>query len=805
MSLNSKHRIAFKQARVVLLISILLGLVSTGWQITLDLQQERRSLQAGIERILTLHRETASLAVYNLNQGQAEEITKALIAYPEIYSAKLVDDFGDPLAEHSRPQTESSWLSLLGSYFFRVETQIHESLSVDASANNTARLSIDLDAALIASSFASRAFTSLLFSLFYDVTLAAIFLILFYRWLSKPIENIVAWVNDLREGKEGQLPYTETDEIGDLVAGFSRLWEERKQVTDKLNETIQELSKSESFSRTLMDNAGDAMFLCFPDTRIVQVNNRAAQYLAETKACLLKRNMSEFSQNYSHDELVSLFASLDEQQVTSFEDSYRSKNGTLIPIEARVIKLVLEESDYLLIMVRDISVRKEAEKQIYDLAFFDPLTALPNRRLFMDRLTSSLELHNANHKFGAVLYLDLDRFKTVNDSLGHGVGDALLCEIANRIKKILPATSTCSRFGGDEFVVLLPEIGENAEVSAEIAANLALQVLEQIRAPFEVNSHTLYCSASIGISMFPDKSNVASDVLRCADTALYKAKALGRNCFQFFDPEMQSSAQQRLDVEKGLHLAVDNQELELWFQPQTDIDDKIIGAEALVRWNHPQRGLILPGEFIPVAEDSGQIIEVGEWVIAESLRLLAQWRVQGLPESFRRLSINISPLQFMQVNFVETLFALLDASKISGNMIELEITENMLLNKFEVASNKMNLLKQRGISFAIDDFGTGYSSLKYLRYLPLDVLKIDRSFVAGLRSLSEEAAIIEVIIATADRLDLQVIAEGVETKEERFALQSLGCCCFQGYLFSKPVPASQIYEMLQQSVETTAS
>ena len=362
-----------------------------------------------------------------------------------------------------------------------------------------------------------------------------------------------------------------------------------------------------------------------------------------------------------------------------------------------------------------------------------------------------------------------------------------------------PENATCARFGGDEFVALLPDTGSSAEICAEIAANCALQTLEELKIPFDVDNHQLFCSTSIGIAIFPDRKHSAVDILRHADTALYRVKTLGRNSFQFFDPEMQSSAQERLEVEKGLHQALKNNEFELWFQPQVDCNDQILGAEALLRWRHPETGIIMPGNFIQIAEESGQIVEIGNWVLLQAFKQLASWREQGLPESFKRLAINISPLQFMQVDFVDRVLEILDQTQIPGLLVELEITENMLLNNFEIAGNKMKLLKKRGISFAIDDFGTGYSLLRYLHYLPLDILKIDRSFVTGLRPSSELAAIVEVIIATADRLNLTVIAEGVETLSERSALMELGCNCFQGYLFSKPINAKLFYQKLQAS------
>ncbi|MFT5706343.1 MAG: diguanylate cyclase (GGDEF)-like protein/PAS domain S-box-containing protein [Oceanospirillaceae bacterium] len=795
MAIKTKYRIAFKQARFVLVISILLGLTFTCLQLFFDLKQEKQNLIRGIERVINLHKETAKLAVYNLNKSQASEITKTLISQPEIYHAQLIDDFGEVLAEHTRLPLENNHLVLLANSLFQIPQAVATSLDINGVTKGDAQLIIQLDSAYISSAFSQRAVTNLIFSLLFNLVLVSVFVLLFYRYFSRPIENIAQWVEKLRSGQDcTELPYSEPDEIGDLVASFAGLWRERKEVADQLNETVKDLSKSEHFSRSLMDNAGDAMFLCLPDTSIVQVNHQAAHTLGVKKHELEGQKMAQFSINHTQETLAVLFSTFKVKKVKAFEDQQRASQGQIFPIEARGIKLRLQDTNYILIMARDITARKETEQKIYQLAFFDPLTGLPNRRLFLDRLGSAMTLHQTNLYYGAVLYLDLDRFKTINDSLGHGIGDALLCAIAKRLSNILPIKSTCSRFGGDEFVVLLPEMGDKAGISAEAVANISLNILEQMSLPFQVNSHTLYCTTSIGIAMFPEKTADAKDVLRRADTALYRVKAQGRNGFQFFDPEMQSTAQHRLEVEKGLHKALENQEFELWFQPQVGPSGEMIGAEALLRWKHPQKGMLMPEDFINIAQESGQIIEIGNWVLARALQQLVMWLQLGLPATFKRLAVNVSPIQFMQSDFVETTCQLMEELGVPGSMLELEITEDTLVDNFKMASSKMNLLKLHGVSFAIDDFGTGYSSLRYLQHLPLDILKIDRSFVTNLRIDSDEAAIIEVIITTADRLGLTIIAEGVETKEEYEALKSLGCLYYQGYLYSKPLPAAILYE-----------
>lgn len=800
------HRIAFKQARSVLLISLMLGLISTGWQIYNDLDLEKYHLQLTVKQVIQSHKESATRAVYNLDGDLAEEITTTLISNPFVYHAAIIDDFGDNLAESVRQPVTQPWLVSLGSHLLQINSRIEKPLIITASNQNSGRLVIDLDTAHIANNYVHRAITSLALGLTSSLILATIFLLLIYRYLSQPIMDIALWVNQLRQTERcPPLPYDKPDELGDLAAAFARLWEERKDKTDQLNDTIERLSRSEHFSRSLMDNAGDAMFLCQPDSAIVRANQQAADSLKCDEQSFIGRSLADFSNNYSVEALQALFATIEQKQAITVEDIQISAQGNTFPVEARCIRMTLDDTDYILILARDISVRKAAEKQIFELAFFDTLTGLANRRLFIDRLNSAMKFHQDNQRYGAVLYMDLDRFKTINDSLGHSIGDSILCEVAKRLTRILPENATCARFGGDEFVALLPDTGSSTELCAELAANCALQILEQLVIPFDVDNHQLFCSTSIGIAVFPNKQNSAAETLRHADTALYRVKTRGRNSFQFFDPEMQSSAQERLELEKGLHHALNNGEFELWFQPQVNSDDQTLGAEALLRWRHPDKGIIMPGDFIQIAEESGQIVEIGNWVLLEALTQLTVWREQGLPESFKCLAINISPLQFMQVDFVDRVLEMLDQTGTPGLQVELEITENMLLNNFEIASNKMKLLKQRGISFAIDDFGTGYSSLRYLHRLPLDILKIDRSFVTGLRPSSELAAIVEVIIATADRLNLTVIAEGVETQNERNALIELGCNCFQGYLFSRPLNAKQFYQKICAPVKSQPS
>lgn len=807
MEVKFGQRIAVKQAKSILLISLLLGFLFTSLQLYLDVKEQKQQANDELNQALSLHSNSAKSAVYNIDRTQGMAITDSLVLHPAVTKAYLFDDFGDALAvSNSQPiQPENSthdhanWLVFLHvtpskELFLKVASYPNDSKATQT----LARLVIELDQDYLINSATSRASRAFLFGLLFTIALSFIFFWLNYRCLSKPIIEISEWVDSLANHKATpRLPYIEKDELGNLVDRFHTLWDERTLITNQLNSSIEELSKSEFFARTLMNNAGDAMYLCHLDTTINQLNHQAEQMLGGSQTQLIGTSLSQYSRLFSQQKLQTLFANIEHDSATEFEDEFwLSTSDSLIPVESRGIRINLESTSYILIISRDISQRRASEKEIHELAFYDSLTKLPNRRLFLDRLTSSMLLHESNGQYGAVCYLDLDQFKTVNDSLGHTLGDSLLNVVARRLSEIIPKQGSCARFGGDEFVLLLPELSDKKEHCAEIAAHTAENVLKAIAQPIDINGQTLYTTSSLGIAVFPSGYLDSTEILQHADTALYRAKSMGRNRFNFYSQDMQHAAKQRLLIEKGLHEASDNHEFQLWLQPQYDGEGNIFCAEGLIRWIHPESGLIPPDEFIHIAEESGQIIEIGQWVIAEALDLLNLWMHQGLPKSFKRIAINISPLQFMQVDFVSNLLNELNKKEIPPTMLELEITENLLLSNPALAAQKMKLLKQHGITFAIDDFGTGYSSFKYLQKLPLDILKIDRSFVTNIHLDTEDAAVAEAIITTARLLNLSTIAEGVELAEEKEVLERLGCHHFQGYLFSRPLPAVEFFELL---------
>jgi diguanylate cyclase (GGDEF)-like protein len=442
----------------------------------------------------------------------------------------------------------------------------------------------------------------------------------------------------------------------------------------------------------------------------------------------------------------------------------------------------------------DLRLLVEAQKMIENLAFYDPLTELPNRRMLLDRLRKSLASSTRNGRLRAMLFVDLDKFKAVNDSFGHQAGDLLLQETARRLTSATRATDTVARLGGDEFVVMLEDLSEAPEAAAAAAKMVAEKILASTSKPYQLASHDCYITSSIGITVIGTRPEGADEVLQQADIAMYQAKAAGRNTLRFFEPMLQTAVNARALMEEELRAALKEGQFLLYYQPQVE-RGVMTGVEALVRWNHPRRSIVLPGEFISLTEETGMILPLGEWVLDTACNQIAAWE-RAEETAHLVVSVNISIRQFRQPDFVERVIATLARTGANPRNLKLELTESLLVDNIDDLVAKMTQLRQYGITFSLDDFGTGYSSLSYLRRLPLDQLKIDKSFVQNVCADSGSGAIAQTIIALSQALGLSIIAEGVETEEQREFLASLGCHAYQGYLFSRPVPLEELEKLL---------
>jgi len=445
----------------------------------------------------------------------------------------------------------------------------------------------------------------------------------------------------------------------------------------------------------------------------------------------------------------------------------------------------------------DISERKAAEEKIQHLAFYDTLTELPNRRLLLDRLQQALASSARSGRHGALLFIDLDNFKNLNDTLGHDIGDKLLQQVRQRLESCIREGDTVARLGGDEFVVMLLGLGGHALEAAAQTESIGEKILVALSQLYQLDKYAYRCTASIGATLFNGNEQAKDELMKQSDIAMYQAKKAGRNALRFFDQQMQENVSARVSLESELHNAIEFQQFHLYYQIQVDSSHHPLGAEALIRWTHPVRGLVLPDQFIPLAEETGLILPIGLWVLETACVQIKAWQQEALTRDLV-LAINVSAKQFHQADFVAQVQAAVQRQAINPRLLKLELTESVLLEKIEDAIATMNALTEIGVQFSLDDFGTGYSSLQYLKLLPLDQLKIDQSFVRDIGADGSDIAVVRAIIAMALSMNLEVIAEGVETEEQRRLLLKNGCTYCQGYLFGKPVPVAQFEALLEQ-------
>ncbi len=578
--------------------------------------------------------------------------------------------------------------------------------------------------------------------------------------------------------------------------------DERRATEQRLVMTMEALRVSEAHYRTIFQTSLDGICISqLSNGRVIDANRAFLNLIGLEREDVVGRTSLELNLWADYAARQKMEESL--VQGRSFRDSeiqFRKANGELISVLVSAATIAIEDVTCVLAVVRDISAAKLAENEIRNLAFYDPLTHLPNRRLVSERLRHALASGARSHRRGALLFIDLDNFKTLNDTLGHTTGDLLLQEIARRLTACTRNADTVAHLGGDEFVVILEDLGETAEEAAAHARVVAGKIHAAVRLSCVLAGRECLSTCSVGIAVFGDRGHSADDVLQQADIAMFQAKAAGRNTSRFFAPALQTAITARALLEEDLRLALATAQFTLFYQPQVETGT-LIGAEALLRWNHPLRGLRAPDEFIPVAEETGMIEPLGVWVLETACAQIAAWS-RHKETAHLTVGVNISARQLRGPDFVEQMLNAVNRTGANPRNLTLELTESMLVDNVDDVIAKMINLKSHGMRFALDDFGTGYSSLSYLKRFPLDMLKIDRTFVRDILVDPTSAAIAQTIISLSRVMGLSVIAEGVETEQQREFLASLGCHAYQGYLFSKPVPLQefQLLAVPRQSV-----
>jgi diguanylate cyclase (GGDEF)-like protein/PAS domain S-box-containing protein len=574
---------------------------------------------------------------------------------------------------------------------------------------------------------------------------------------------------------------------------------ELEEINQELSKTTSELQISEELANVISETSIDTMIIIDETGLIVKVNPAVEKMFGYEARELIGENILDlFSNENSQKEMLKVIHTVNYlENILGYENqielSASRKNQSLFPVEVQIGKRFVQERCIVACTIRDLTKTKEYQKMITHMAYHDGLTDLPNRRFYNEK--SSQLLHAAKQKNQplAMMYLDMDRFKYINDSLGHMMGDKVLSEIAKRLKSSMREGDFLARIGGDEFNVILPDT--NRETAIELAEDL----LEKFKEPFYIDNYELFMSTSIGISVFPFDGEETLTLMKHADAALYRAKEQGKNKYRVYHTGMNIQSYKNFILQNDLRKAIERDELALVYQPRIQMETgAITSAEALLRWNHPSWGTIPPLEFIPLAEETGLIVEIGNWVIGRVCQQIKAWEKAGL--SMIRIAVNFSAQQFLQKNLIEHIQEILSQYDVHPSMIEVEITESIIMENEVIVTNTLKELKKMGMSISIDDFGTGYSSLNYLRRFPVHILKIDKSFIQDIaNTYSDCRAITATIIALANSLKMTVIAEGVETEEQLTILREDGCHEFQGYLFSPPVRTTEFEQFLLKS------
>ena len=544
----------------------------------------------------------------------------------------------------------------------------------------------------------------------------------------------------------------------------------------------------------------DAIMITDADANIIRVNQAFLDTTGYSQEEVLGKNPRIMSSGM-HDKAFysEMWQQLLHNGYWSGEIFDKRKNGEIYPkwIKITAVKNKLQQISHYVAVFSDLSERRRSQEEIRNLAFYDSLTKLPNRHLFLDRFSAALASASRLNKFGAILLIDLDRFKTLNDTHGHDYGDFLLIEVAIRLKACVREIDTVARLGADEFVVMIEAVSDDQDDASLKAGQIAEKIRESLARPYYFNGHQLLSSSSIGVCLYNGTETSIEELVQHAEMAMYQAKSAGRNSIRYFDPVMQHKVTSHAAMENDLRHAIAQQQLHLYYQMQVDVNHRPLGAEALLRWFHPERGLVLPSLFVPIAEESTLILEIGHWVLDTACRQLSIWAESSQKRDLT-LAVNVSAKQFAVPDFVDQVANVLKTHKVNPSRLKLELTESVLLEDMAATIQKMHALKALGVTLAMDDFGIGYSSLSYLKQLPLDQLKIDQGFVQGITKDGSDAMLVQTIIDLATNFRLNVIAEGVETQAQLTFLKHHECKAFQGFLFSMALPLNEFERLLHR-------
>lgn len=800
--------ISFRLAKIGVVLAFLLGMLMSSIQLYFDFAAQERQLQTFVNKIIEVAMPPAARAVHTLDDDLSAEVVNGLLTYDFIYEVAISDELDNTLAagKKNREATTTRWLT----QHIAEETLYFDTKLVipgyDQTIAGTIHLKVDTDKALV--SFYDRSYVVLIFGLVRNMLLVLLLFFAFHKILTKPLIHLLDQLKQIDTDQPGasrldELAKGRRDELTQLVATTNNLLDSVELSLAKRRAVEFALRRSEEHIRQIIDSLPIHIGARDGDGRYIFANKALARFFGREPEQMQNITRSELPLPVSKscDQVLQFDKQVIHRgdKLLTLEESYLGEHGNLTYFDTQIMPLTFYDQQVALVVSTDVTERKQAQAEMEHMAYHDSLTGLPNRVQLVDRLEHEIRRAQRHGYYGSVIFIDLDQFKNINDSLGHPIGDQLLQQVAERLREAVREEDMVARLSGDEFIVVLTVLDQDIVTTALRASEVAEKIRHAVSQPYDCDGAQLRVTCSAGIAVYPDRDASAHELLRYADTAMYQVKDKGRDAVEFFNEDMADKISRQLVLEGELHTAIDEAQFELYFQPKVDANTgQLVGAEALIRWNHPERGMVSPFEFIPILEASGMILTVGQWVLEESCRAIQSWQERGFWSDTLRLSINVSPRQFRRRGFADDVTRTLQQIEIPRDSLEIEITEGIVIQNVDETVATMTTLASEGIAFSLDDFGTGYSSISYLKKLPVSVLKIDKSFVDDIMTDRNDQVLVETMITMGRLLEMEVVAEGVESEDQLELLKQYGCHIYQGYLFSKPVEQSAFEVFLKE-------
>jgi len=801
--------ISFRLAKVGVIVALLVGTFMSAIQIYIDFQAQSELVNEQIASITDMSTPPAARAIHTLDNMLANEVAEGIMVHDFIVAVTIEDERGNEIAESKRIPRPSGtiWITKWLSQHLKIfSSPLYLPGHTPNNEHGSIKFVVDMDAAF--TNFYEHSAVVISIGLIRSFFLVLFLFIAFHYLLTKPLIQIASQIKRINPGSPGEqrlsLPmHNRNDELHQLVNSGNQLLDAVDLALAKRRAVEVVLRKSEEHVRQIIDSLPVWVGARNRDGHYIFANKALAQFLNTTPDAMRGSHVSDFAEYFLTDpqEVILLDNEVIKTRISAqiWEEKWLTVDGDEHSMHTHVMPMEFYDEVVALVVSSDITELKKAQAQMEHMAYHDALTDLPNRSYLVERLEEEVRKSARQKYYGALLFIDLDQFKYINDSLGHPAGDGVLKHVAQRLMAIASENDLVVRLGGDEFVVVLTDLGSELSTAILHAEEVGERIRSYVSEPHFYHDLELHVTCSVGIVIYPEEEAGVHELLRYADTAMYQVKEQGRDAIQFFNKYMADKARNVLVMEGDLHRALEMEAFSLYYQPRVDVHSgEIVGAEALLRWNHPERGMVSPGEFIPILETSGLIVQVGMWVLERSLRQVKEWQRMGLWNKKMRLGVNISPRQFRSAQFVDEVLKTLEREEFDAPLLEMEITEGIVIHNLEETISTMSEFCAKGINFALDDFGTGYSSISYLKKLPVSILKIDQSFVRDITIDRNDRVLVETISAMGNMLELDVVAEGVETVDQLDLIRRYGCLYYQGYLASAPVDPNAFELLLEK-------